>query len=175
MSRIAKEPFQFSPLYQEYIRRALDPVHAAKGVPLDCGRAVHPGLSCGGYALLKLRLIGVSCTKLQVLANLLPNLFRNRKTLHEWPTIKRILKSFIRACAWLTLVTAMPPICLCHLTRLFGTTTWWVATCGFFLASCFVIIDTKSHIYETGLFFAPKALELVWGMMLVRGILGTKE
>ena len=110
-----------------------------------------------------------------MLVNLLPNICKNYKTLHKWETIKRILKSYIRACLWLTLVTSMPPIILCHFTRLFGTTDWFVATCGFFVSSLFVAIDTKSHIYETGLFFAPKALELLWGMLMVRGLLGSRE
>ena len=76
---------------------------------------------------------------------------------------------------WLTLVTALPPITLCHFSRLLGRTDWITAVCSFFFSSLFVAIDTKSHIYETGLFFAPKALELLWGMLMVRGLLGTKE
>lgn len=175
MSKLSKEAFKFSPEWQDYIRRSLDPVECKKGVPLDCYKMVHPGYTCNTYALLKLRLIGKSCSKLQMMVNLLPNLIRHRASLHKIETIKKILKSYIRACAWLTLVTAMPPILLCHFTRLFGHTDWKVACCTFFVASLFVVIDTKSHIYETGLFFAPKALELLWGMMMVRGLLGKKE
>lgn len=175
MSRLSKEPYKFAPEWQEYIRRSLDPVESKKGVQLDCLKLIHPGQTCNQYAFLKLRLIGKSCAKLQMLVNLLPNICRNYKTLHKWETIKRIIKSYIRACLWLTLITALPPITLCHFSRLFGRTDWVVACCSFYFSSLFVAIDTKSHIYETGLFFAPKALELIWGMMLVRGLLGSKQ
>ena len=64
MSRLSKEPYKFAPEWQEYIRRSLDPIESRKGVMLNCGKLIHPGQSCNGYALLKLRLIGKSCAKL---------------------------------------------------------------------------------------------------------------
>jgi len=52
-----------------------------KGVLWPC-QNVHTGMTCSAYTLLKLRRIGYKCVQLQILANLLPNIYRNRKTLH---------------------------------------------------------------------------------------------
>jgi len=132
-------------------------------------------MTCNAYSLLKLQRIGYKCVQLQILANLLPNLYRNRKTLHRWDTIKRILKSFIRACLWLTFTTGAPGPFLCLFPKIAGKVNFLVLYAVFFASACFIAIDKKAHIYETGLFFAPSMLEQIWNMLEIRGLLGTKK
>ena len=43
---------------------------------------------------------------------------------------------------------------------------------SFALGSLFTIIDHRFHRYETGLFMAPKVLEVIYGMLFIRGFFG---
>ncbi len=43
----------------------------------------------------------------------------------------------------------------------------------FVIGTMFVSLDRRSHIYETGLFYTPKALELIYGIIYTRGLVNS--
>jgi len=43
---------------------------------------------------------------------------------------------------------------------------------SFAMGSLFVMVDHRFHRYETGLFMAPKVLEVIYGMLFIRGFFG---
>lgn len=89
----------------------------------------------------------------------------------DWQAIKSLLKSYVRAIAWLTLVTWAPSHVSCKISKLVGKMNWLTSLASLVIATQFLWIDTPSHRYETGLFFAPKVLEIIYGMLMMRGIL----
>ena len=90
----------------------------------------------------------------------------------DWATIKSTVVSYLRAVLWLTVVTWLPPHINCFITgkHCLGTFNWMTSLTSLFLASCGFFLDTASHRFETGLFFAPKVLGILYSMLMMRGL-----
>ena len=71
-------------------------------------------------------LIGWRIVKFQFIAAFLPGLYRKRKEImkFDWQAIKSLLKSYVRAIAWLTLVTWAPSHISCKISKLVGKMNW---------------------------------------------------
>ena len=92
----------------------------------------------------------------------------------DFHTIKKVLFNFLRSILWLTMVAWMPPYLTCKFNKYFGITNKYTALLSFFIASLFIMLDQYHKIYQTGLFLAPKFLELFYGMLILRGFMTNK-
>ena len=89
----------------------------------------------------------------------------------DFEQFKALIKSYIRSVVWLTLVCWAPSHTSCFYSRLFGNLSFLTSILSLFTATLGFLIDTASHRFETGLFLAPRVLEIIYNMLLGRGMI----
>ena len=73
----------------------------------------------------------------QLIINLLPSIYRRFKQLAklDFSAYKATIKSYLRAVAWLTLVTWAPPHANCYICRMCGVSNWMTSIASLIVAS----------------------------------------
>ena len=81
-------------------------------------------MSCFQYDILKLKQIGKTSLKVYIVIHILPTLIFKFKALKKdpIPVLKKMLISYARSVAFLTLVCSLPAILNCYFAKLYGKT-----------------------------------------------------
>ncbi len=124
--------------------------------------------------MLKFTSILKTSLKVYVVIHILPTLIFRYKQLKKdpIPTFKKMMSSYARSVAFLTLACSLPPILLCYCTRLYGSTNRVSSMMAVTLAAVSGTICESDHRRrEIGLFMLPKAIAAVYSALISRGII----